>query len=158
MRAAIEGHKYLVSKGILHRDISAGNIMLSALANPPPGMEGFLTDLESSARRSPHFPGHPSIYGSRTLGRPCICKSQANRRIFRQNGARGSKNTLRDPSDCIVCTTSTCHVLAVNPSFRMSTETCCQNQWSFYWLNFGEPYIYISFSDSRKGKKKRSSL
>ncbi|KAG9219390.1 hypothetical protein CCMSSC00406_0005284 [Pleurotus cornucopiae] len=46
MRAAIEGHKYLVSKGILHRDISAGNIMLSALASPPLGMEGFLMDLE----------------------------------------------------------------------------------------------------------------
>ncbi len=40
------GHKYLFSKGILHRDISAGNIMLSSLANPRPGMEGFLMDLE----------------------------------------------------------------------------------------------------------------
>ncbi|KAF4600611.1 hypothetical protein EYR38_005250 [Pleurotus pulmonarius] len=46
MRAALEGHKYLFSKGILHRDISAGNIMLSSLANPRPGMEGFLMDLE----------------------------------------------------------------------------------------------------------------
>lgn len=36
----------MVSKGILHRDISAGNIMLSSLTNPPDGMEGFLMDLE----------------------------------------------------------------------------------------------------------------
>ncbi|KAF4600603.1 hypothetical protein EYR38_005242 [Pleurotus pulmonarius] len=46
MGAALRGHKFLVSKGILHRDISAGNIMLSSLANPPDGMEGFLVDLE----------------------------------------------------------------------------------------------------------------
>ncbi|KAF9500187.1 hypothetical protein BDN71DRAFT_1502280 [Pleurotus eryngii] len=46
MGAALRGHKFLVSKGILHRDISAGNIMLSSLANPPDGMEGFLMDLE----------------------------------------------------------------------------------------------------------------
>ncbi|KAF7433510.1 hypothetical protein PC9H_005466 [Pleurotus ostreatus] len=46
MGAALQGHKFLVSKGILHRDISAGNIMLSSLDNPPNGMEGFLMDLE----------------------------------------------------------------------------------------------------------------
>lgn len=38
------GHKYLVENGVLHRDISAGNVSLSS--NPVPGGEGFLTDMD----------------------------------------------------------------------------------------------------------------
>ncbi|KAF4584862.1 hypothetical protein EYR40_001682 [Pleurotus pulmonarius] len=45
-RAAIVGHQRLVAYGILHRDISAGNIMISADDNPAEGEEGFLMDLE----------------------------------------------------------------------------------------------------------------
>ncbi|KAL0946155.1 hypothetical protein HGRIS_012418 [Hohenbuehelia grisea] len=45
-RAALVGHQGLWSQGILHRDISAGNIMLSASATPQAGEEGFLVDLE----------------------------------------------------------------------------------------------------------------
>ncbi|KAF7432644.1 hypothetical protein PC9H_004586 [Pleurotus ostreatus] len=45
-RAAIVGHQQLVAQGILHRDISAGNIMISASNNPSAGEEGFLMDLE----------------------------------------------------------------------------------------------------------------
>ncbi|KAF7979611.1 hypothetical protein HWV62_41936 [Athelia sp. TMB] len=44
--AAIEGHRFLSDQGILHRDISAGNIMLSAKENPGLGEEGFLMDPE----------------------------------------------------------------------------------------------------------------
>lgn len=40
------GHQQLVTYGILHRDISAGNIMISASHTPSPGEEGFLMDLE----------------------------------------------------------------------------------------------------------------
>ncbi|KAF7423049.1 hypothetical protein PC9H_011213 [Pleurotus ostreatus] len=45
-RAAIVGHQRLVAHGILHRDISAGNIMISADDHPGAGEEGFLMDLE----------------------------------------------------------------------------------------------------------------
>ncbi|KAF4566023.1 hypothetical protein EYR40_002157 [Pleurotus pulmonarius] len=45
-RAAIVGHQRLIAQGILHRDISAGNIMISANDNPGVGEEGFLMDLE----------------------------------------------------------------------------------------------------------------
>ncbi|KAL0946160.1 hypothetical protein HGRIS_012423 [Hohenbuehelia grisea] len=45
-RAALVGHQGLWSQGILHRDISAGNIMLSASPTPQAGEEGFLMDLE----------------------------------------------------------------------------------------------------------------
>ncbi|KAL0946161.1 hypothetical protein HGRIS_012424 [Hohenbuehelia grisea] len=45
-RAALVGHQGLWSQGILHRDISAGNIMLSASATPNVGQEGFIMDLE----------------------------------------------------------------------------------------------------------------
>ncbi|KAI0960870.1 hypothetical protein AcV7_000129 [Taiwanofungus camphoratus] len=46
-RAALQAHKRLAQKGILHRDISAGNILLA----PPgqsvqAGFEGFLTDFD----------------------------------------------------------------------------------------------------------------
>lgn len=49
------GHKYLVENGVLHRDISAGNVLLSS--NPVPGGEGFLTDLDLAfiAKESPLF-------------------------------------------------------------------------------------------------------
>lgn len=46
MRAALEGHRFLCEQGILHRDISAGNILLAAGSSAPPGCEGFITDLE----------------------------------------------------------------------------------------------------------------
>ncbi|KAL4259824.1 Protein kinase domain-containing protein [Pleurotus pulmonarius] len=45
-RAAIVGHQRLIAQGILHRDISAGNIMISANDTPGVGEEGFLMDLE----------------------------------------------------------------------------------------------------------------
>ncbi|KAF4580507.1 hypothetical protein EYR38_003105 [Pleurotus pulmonarius] len=45
-RAAIVAHQQLLAHGILHRDISAGNIMISASSNPVAGEEGFLMDLE----------------------------------------------------------------------------------------------------------------
>ncbi|KAI0359900.1 hypothetical protein OH77DRAFT_1419248 [Trametes cingulata] len=43
--SALEAHKFLYDQGILHRDISAGNILLSA-EPAPQGAAGFLTDLE----------------------------------------------------------------------------------------------------------------
>ncbi|KAL0960123.1 hypothetical protein HGRIS_011764 [Hohenbuehelia grisea] len=46
VRAALKGHKSLCAQNILHRDISPGNILLSADPYPKPGEEGFLTDLE----------------------------------------------------------------------------------------------------------------
>jgi hypothetical protein len=39
-------HEFLCNQGILHRDISAGNIMLPAETPPEVGAEGFLMDLE----------------------------------------------------------------------------------------------------------------
>ncbi|KAH8094549.1 hypothetical protein BXZ70DRAFT_947969 [Cristinia sonorae] len=46
VRAALIGHHDLLNQGILHRDISPGNILLSVEPSPTPGEEGFLTDLE----------------------------------------------------------------------------------------------------------------
>ncbi|TDL20615.1 hypothetical protein BD410DRAFT_899351 [Rickenella mellea] len=46
LRAALRGHEFLFKQGILHRDISGGNILLSASPNPNPGCEGFITDLD----------------------------------------------------------------------------------------------------------------
>ncbi|KAL6299498.1 hypothetical protein BKA93DRAFT_806666 [Sparassis latifolia] len=47
-RAALIGHQGLVSLGILHRDVSAGNVFLPYPEDdvPPRGFEGFLADLE----------------------------------------------------------------------------------------------------------------
>ncbi|KAH9943569.1 hypothetical protein B0H21DRAFT_492197 [Amylocystis lapponica] len=54
-RAALEGHRFLTEQGILHRDISAGNVLLSAAAQPENGHEGFITDIEFA-----HF-SQPSV-------------------------------------------------------------------------------------------------
>ncbi|KAF8072220.1 hypothetical protein FPV67DRAFT_1623101 [Lyophyllum atratum] len=43
-RDALKAHKDLCDQGILHRDISAGNVLLTA--NPNASFRGFITDLE----------------------------------------------------------------------------------------------------------------
>ncbi|KAF8072218.1 hypothetical protein FPV67DRAFT_1667650 [Lyophyllum atratum] len=43
-RDALKAHKNLCDQGILHRDISAGNVLLTA--NPNASLRGFITDLE----------------------------------------------------------------------------------------------------------------
>ena len=40
------GHQFLYENGILHRDVSAGNILLASEDNPEDGAEGFITDVE----------------------------------------------------------------------------------------------------------------
>ncbi|KAL0946154.1 hypothetical protein HGRIS_012417 [Hohenbuehelia grisea] len=50
-RAALMGHQELWLQGILHGDISPGNIMLSGLSTPNPGEEAFLVDIEHSYLR-----------------------------------------------------------------------------------------------------------
>ncbi|KAF7427814.1 hypothetical protein PC9H_007030 [Pleurotus ostreatus] len=49
-RAALLGHAKLCKQGILHRDISAGNILL-AVGAAEEGKEGFITDLEFARLR-----------------------------------------------------------------------------------------------------------
>ncbi|KAJ8695804.1 hypothetical protein PTI98_005730 [Pleurotus ostreatus] len=49
-RAALLGHEALWKQGILHRDISAGNILL-AVGAAEEGKEGFITDLEFARLR-----------------------------------------------------------------------------------------------------------
>ncbi|KAF7976750.1 hypothetical protein HWV62_5734 [Athelia sp. TMB] len=44
-RAALSGHQWLVSQGILHRDVSAGNILLTP-GDPRDGYDGFIMDVE----------------------------------------------------------------------------------------------------------------
>ena len=40
------GHQFLYDQGILHRDVSAGNILLSCGESPKAGHEGFIMDVE----------------------------------------------------------------------------------------------------------------
>ncbi|KAJ3539526.1 hypothetical protein NM688_g6348 [Phlebia brevispora] len=47
IKAAIQGHKFFCEQGTLHRDISAGNVLLAV--DPQPGCEGFITDLDYAA-------------------------------------------------------------------------------------------------------------
>ncbi|KAJ3550719.1 hypothetical protein NM688_g5011 [Phlebia brevispora] len=45
IRAAVQGgHRFLYESGILHRDVSAGNVLLAQY--PQTGAEGFITDLD----------------------------------------------------------------------------------------------------------------
>ncbi|GJJ15510.1 hypothetical protein Clacol_009788 [Clathrus columnatus] len=46
IKAALNAHKFLADQNILHRDISAGNVLLSSNPNAPDSQKGFLTDLE----------------------------------------------------------------------------------------------------------------
>jgi len=45
-RTVYAAHKFLYDQGILHRDVSAGNILLSYEKNPQEGHEGFIMDVE----------------------------------------------------------------------------------------------------------------
>ncbi|KAF8166697.1 hypothetical protein BJ912DRAFT_1048865 [Pholiota molesta] len=49
IRAALSAHQILCEQGIVHRDINAGNIMLSAETMPEAGAEGFLLDLDCAS-------------------------------------------------------------------------------------------------------------
>ncbi|GJJ15495.1 hypothetical protein Clacol_009773 [Clathrus columnatus] len=46
IKAALNAHKFLADQGIMHRDISAGNVLLSSNPNAPDSQKGFLIDLE----------------------------------------------------------------------------------------------------------------
>jgi len=48
-------HEFLCAQGILHRDISAGNIMLPMETRPDAGAEGFLMDLEFARLKRSSF-------------------------------------------------------------------------------------------------------
>ncbi|KAF8908625.1 hypothetical protein CPB84DRAFT_1843510 [Gymnopilus junonius] len=48
IRAAVSAHEFLWKQGILHRDISAGNVMLSIPGQDENGAKGFLMDVELS--------------------------------------------------------------------------------------------------------------
>ncbi|KAF7986655.1 hypothetical protein HWV62_26490 [Athelia sp. TMB] len=45
-RAALKGHQFLYKNGILHGDVSAGNILLASEENPKASAEGFTTDAD----------------------------------------------------------------------------------------------------------------
>ncbi|TFK52756.1 hypothetical protein OE88DRAFT_1656324 [Heliocybe sulcata] len=46
IRDAVKGHRHMSDKGILHRDISAYNVMLSAYPEKENGAKGFLIDMD----------------------------------------------------------------------------------------------------------------
>ncbi|KAI0043942.1 hypothetical protein FA95DRAFT_330622 [Auriscalpium vulgare] len=50
-RAALEGHEFLWKQGILHRGISAGNVLLG----DSEGVQGFITDVEYTHVREIHL-------------------------------------------------------------------------------------------------------
>ncbi|KAL0950311.1 hypothetical protein HGRIS_010286 [Hohenbuehelia grisea] len=73
IRAAVKGHRRLYSQGILHRDISPGNVLLSLEISPRPGEEGFLTDLEFAHVQNivkPDAKAQPLWTGSTVDSRP----------------------------------------------------------------------------------------
>ncbi|KAF5383054.1 hypothetical protein D9615_004941 [Tricholomella constricta] len=57
LRAAITGHRHLHDMGIIHQDISPGNVYLWVSTDdddgPPPGYEGFIADLELASLPQP---------------------------------------------------------------------------------------------------------
>ncbi|KAF8971192.1 hypothetical protein BDZ97DRAFT_1914201 [Flammula alnicola] len=64
-RDALQAHKALCAQGILHRDISAGNVLLTKTENPT--LRGFITDLEFARIDSPTL-SKPQVTTTNTVG------------------------------------------------------------------------------------------
>ncbi|ETW80096.1 hypothetical protein HETIRDRAFT_419686 [Heterobasidion irregulare TC 32-1] len=100
MRAALEGHQFLYKQGILHRDISAGNILLAAdPTSVPAGHEGFITDLEFAWLETvfkPTTETEPAslvIGGGEIFANTLITSAERKRTTFHEQAKRGGTIT-----------------------------------------------------------------
>jgi hypothetical protein len=92
MTSFCPAHQFLCDQDILHRDISAGNIMLPAETSPEAGAEGFLMDLEfARIKRS-------SLDTTRTITVPPVRKPSSgivrSHTIFGPDVMRGAVMTV----------------------------------------------------------------
>ncbi|KAF8969657.1 hypothetical protein BDZ97DRAFT_1915201 [Flammula alnicola] len=91
----VQHSAFLCEQGILLRDISAGNIMLSAQTPPEAGAEGFLVDLEFACikRSSLDTTRQIVIPPVRTLGGGMTASSGRSHPIFGPDVMRGAAMT-----------------------------------------------------------------
>jgi hypothetical protein len=92
-------HEFLCDQGILHRDVSAGNIMLPAETPPDPGAEGFLMDLEFARvkRSSLDTTRTITVLPVRTPGGGMTAPTVRSHTIFGPDVMRGAVMTVRLP-------------------------------------------------------------
>lgn len=92
-------HEFLCDQGILHRDISAGNIMLPAETPPEPDAEGFLMDLEFARikRSSLDTTRTITVLPVRTPGSGMIVPTVRSHPTFGPGIMRGAVMTVRFP-------------------------------------------------------------
>ena len=92
-------HEFLCDQGILHRDVSAGNIMLPAETPPEAGAEGFLMDLEFARVKRSSFDTTRTItvLPVRTPGGGMTASTVRSHTIFGPDVMRGAVMTVRLP-------------------------------------------------------------
>ena len=92
-------HAFLCDQGILHRDVSAGNIMLPAETPPEAGAEGFLMDLEFARvkRSSLDTTRTITVLPVRTPGGGMTASTVRSHTIFGPDVMRGAVMTVRLP-------------------------------------------------------------
>ncbi|GLB41537.1 hypothetical protein LshimejAT787_1001370 [Lyophyllum shimeji] len=89
-RDALQAHKDLCNQGILHRDISAGNVLLTA--NPNASLRGFITDLEFARIESSSLT-KPEVTVTRTIS-PKNRYDARGRLLFRTQGTTSTHTTF----------------------------------------------------------------
>jgi hypothetical protein len=91
-------HEFLCDQGILHRDVSAGNIMLPAETPPEAGAEGFLMDLEfARIKRSSLGTRTFTVLPVRTPSGDITAPTIRSHTIFGPDVMRGAVMTVRLP-------------------------------------------------------------
>jgi Fungal protein kinase len=92
-------HEFLCDQGILHRDVSAGNIMLAASTPPEAGAEGFLMDLEFARikRSSLDTTRTIAVLPVRAPGGGMTAPTIRSHTIFGPDVMRGAVMTVRLP-------------------------------------------------------------
>lgn len=99
MNLLYPAHEFLCKQGILHRDISAGNIMLTTQIPPEKGAEGFLMDLEFARLDHSYVKSHSTkninVPPVRTAGGGMTALAVNTHTVFGMDAKRGAAMTVR---------------------------------------------------------------
>ncbi|KJA23465.1 hypothetical protein HYPSUDRAFT_39923 [Hypholoma sublateritium FD-334 SS-4] len=131
---AINGHRNLLMKGILHRDVSVNNILIRTSANPEFPNRGILIDLDMAIRLEDMRPFEPSVPGTRPfLSVSLLKRFNSNATFIRPRDYMDDLESFFYVLCSICCGYSAPHV-SINPQPKNLVE----------WTTLGEKDLFAS--------------